>query len=921
MCSRLTLPDDPLVALALRLTDGESIDWKAESDSGSVDLSLLQTLKQIEAVARAHEGVDTANQGDVSSSPVAGPFWGHLEIIELIGSGSYGDVYRARDTRLGRDVALKLLRAQDAIESDSTSLVREGHLLSRVRHANVVTVHGADCLNDQTGLWMELIEGETLEQEVRRRGAFQAEEVAEIGAVLCDALEAVHSAGLLHRDVKAQNVMRERAGRLVLMDFGSGHDAQRFAASTVEGTPLYAAPEVLNGSAASVQSDIYSLGVLLWYLLTGNYPVNGRSVDEIRRAHALGRTAKLQDATAAGAVAIIAVECLASDARKRPRTASELGRRLRECSQQPTSRRRSVRNWTALGIFAAAVLLLATVPLQISCRARTNSRGTADELVWSLIDSGAFPSGAPSSDGRYVACYAPTMFVGVCDITTGIVERIATTEERRVFSQPLISPDGRRVAYHALANEEATIFDRSTSTSKTLKLSRSLRLRIIAWRPSGKSLLIALSPSIGELGTSVALLEIDTGTITTLKYFDTSLAGVALSHDGRRLAFTQQGDLYIADLVSGETRGIAGASDIHTSALSWTPNDDGVLFITSTPTYFSSELRLLRLVDASGGKAQVLRHSGFGGLSLHGVSETGSVFYTSARPSITLYIAPFTTVTHEIGDPTAVAELATRLSIDWSPDSSAIAYGRLAKTPTIVIHNVETAVERQVELPPDSPWEPRVGAIRWSKQGQLLADTFYHHYLVDLERTAVSRIETPSCFAGTGFPGFPGASSYSLEWTPDGSTMLCASRGAVSGFNAATGAPTESHILPDIITSRVEVSPQRRLVASSKPLGGKFELDVAALDGSIPRTVLVSNRECRPVGWWDRAVFLACSDNSLQPNSTSLFYLLDLATKTTKALTVNLQGIEHVRVRPDGRAIAIATRTQSGTFVLKVPGR
>src|SRR6185436_17857284 len=132
------------------------------------------------------------------------------------------DVYRARDTRLGRDVALKVLRTRDVINSASTSLVREGHLLSRVRHANVVTVYGADCVNGQIGLWMELIEGETLEQEVRRRGALEPTEVGQIGAVLADALEAVHLAGLVHRDVKAQNVMRDRAGRLVLMDFGSG---------------------------------------------------------------------------------------------------------------------------------------------------------------------------------------------------------------------------------------------------------------------------------------------------------------------------------------------------------------------------------------------------------------------------------------------------------------------------------------------------------------------------------------------------------------------------------------------------------------------------------------------------------------------------------------------------------------------------
>jgi hypothetical protein len=284
-----------------------------------------------------------------------------------------------------------------------------------------------------------------------------------------------------------------------------------------------------------------------------------------------------------------------------------------------------------------------------------------------------------------------------------------------------------------------------------------------------------------------------------------------------------------------------------------------------------------------------------------------------------LYIAPFTAMTQQIGAPTAVAELASRLAIDWSPDSSAIAYGRVDKTPTIVIHNVETAVERQVKLPPDNSWDPRVGLIRWSKQGKLLADTYFHHYLVDLERTAVSRIDTPGCFAGIGFPGAPGASSYSLEWTPDGSTVLCASHGFVGGFDGATGTQTESHTLPDIITSWVEVSPQRRLVASSKPLGGRFELDIAALDDSISRTVRVSNRQCRPVGWWDREVFLACSD-SMQSNSQSL-YLLDLATRTMKALAVNLQGIEHVRVRPDGRAIAMAARTESGTFVFRVPGR
>ena len=585
------MPDDPLVALALRVTDGESIDWNVEIERESVAPSLVRVLQQIDAVARAHEHdtptdtyVSTGRPEVVSRLP-SGSYWGHLEIIELIGSGSYGDVYRARDTRLGRDVALKLLRTRDAAESGASFLVREGHLLSRVKHANVVTVHGADCIDGRTGVWMELIEGETLEQEVRRRGALEPTAVAQIGAVLADALEAVHSAGLLHRDVKAQNVMRDRAGRLVLMDFGSGDDAQRFASSTAEGTPLYAAPEVLNGGEASVRSDIYSLGVLLWHLLTASYPVKGESVDEIKRAHALGRVAKVENARADGDVARVVRTCLAIDAGRRPPTAGELGRRLRACGQ-PSGFRRSTRNWTALGVFAAAMLLLSTAPLSLSFKADAASLGARGEPVWS---SGGIPSGAPSADGRYFACsWGKTIPVAICDVNTGIVQRVPITERwKDVFNaRPLISPDGQHVVYHGLELEEAKIVDLSRSTLKSIKVDPSFFLKISNWRPSGDSLLVVLSPNgvrpldgRPRLGSSVALLDINTGTLTNLKQFDATPNEVALSHDGGRLAFTQRGELYITDLLSGETRQIPGASNIVGSALDpiwWTSFQRGI---------------------------------------------------------------------------------------------------------------------------------------------------------------------------------------------------------------------------------------------------------------------------------------------------------------------------------------------------------
>jgi len=95
----------------------------------------------------------------------------------------------------------------------------------------------------------------------------------------------VHSAGLLHRDIKAHNVMRAEDGRIVLMDFGTGRDFGDEASSDLAGTPLYLAPEVLRGEQAAVQSDLYSLGVLLYHLVTGAYPVHARTVRELRDAH------------------------------------------------------------------------------------------------------------------------------------------------------------------------------------------------------------------------------------------------------------------------------------------------------------------------------------------------------------------------------------------------------------------------------------------------------------------------------------------------------------------------------------------------------------------------------------------------------------------------------------------------------------
>jgi serine/threonine-protein kinase len=217
-----------------------------------------------------------------------------LNVLEHIGRGSFGDVYRARDPRLDREVALKLV-PERLPDSTSSPVVEEGRLLARVRHPNVVSVYGAERIDGHAGIWMEFVRGETLADEANRRGPMSAEEAARIGVDVCGALAAVHAAGLLHRDVKAQNILRDASGRVVLGDFGTGIELEDMPSSEwhIAGTPRYLAPEIFEGQPPAVASDVYSVGVLLYFLVAGDYPVRGRTLSELRLAHRCGERVRL----------------------------------------------------------------------------------------------------------------------------------------------------------------------------------------------------------------------------------------------------------------------------------------------------------------------------------------------------------------------------------------------------------------------------------------------------------------------------------------------------------------------------------------------------------------------------------------------------------------------------------------------------
>jgi len=240
-------------------------------------------------------GHDTWKEGSEEYTGNLG-VWGHLLLVRKIGEGSYGEVYHAHDTWLDHPVALKLLKREAEKRVQPSDLLHEARKLARVRHTNVVTVHGADRHNGRVGFWMDFIDGETLASRVAK-GRLSAGEAVSVGQEICRALAAVHRANIIHRDVKAQNVMRAHdGGRIILMDFGAGQFVNDSSlGKRAQGTPLYLAPEVLQSQDATVRSDIYAVGILLYHLVTGRFPVEAGSPSELALAHTRGDRRRLRD--------------------------------------------------------------------------------------------------------------------------------------------------------------------------------------------------------------------------------------------------------------------------------------------------------------------------------------------------------------------------------------------------------------------------------------------------------------------------------------------------------------------------------------------------------------------------------------------------------------------------------------------------
>ena len=608
---------------------------------------------------------------------------GHYRVVRLLGKGGMGEVYLADDTRLQRQVALKILDPQVAADPDRRErFAREARAAAALNHPNIVTIHSVEEADGRVFLTLEYVEGRTL-AEIIQPGGLPIDRLLSIGISLADAVGAAHQRGITHRDLKPANVMVANDGRVKVLDFGLAklrEDMQIAEAlptqaltgeGKIMGTVAYMSPEQAEGRTVDQRSDVFSLGVILYEMAIGERPFKGDTQLSVLSSILRDTPASVTDLRheLPRDLGRIIRRCLAKDPEDRYQTAKDLRNDLRGLREDlssgdhtavatpvPPARAASLRPV----LVGAAVLLLAVAAL-VGWRvwsgggtAESSAAGAArpfDSVALTrLTTTGTAGLAALSSDGRYVA-HVVTSEQGqglwLRQVATSSNVQIVPPAEVR-FAGVAFSPDSNYVLYviYPRGANYASLFQVPVLGGGTRQLLYDIDTAP-AFSPDGTR--FAFVRGLGDSASAVMIAAADGSGVRELAKrtappaYQLGLQSLAWSPDGTQLAVAAfdraalMGRIVLVDAASGMERPLGDSEWRIVRSLAWLPDGSG-LIVNAQEAGGETTIAQLWQVSYPGGAVRPMTTdlSSYGGVSLSSDGRTLVTVRGEQRSSIWL---------------------------------------------------------------------------------------------------------------------------------------------------------------------------------------------------------------------------------------------------------------------------------------------
>ncbi len=544
----------------------------------------------------------------------AGHQLGPYEILSALGAGGMGEVYRARDTRLGRNVAIKILPHEVGANPDAYArFEREAKAVAALSHPNILAIHDFGQHDGTAYAVVELLEGETL-REALLPGPLPQRKAIDFARQTARGLGAAHDGGVVHRDLKPENLFVTRDGRVKILDFGlartaaeQSDDAQEDTPThthltgpgTVLGTINYMSPEQARGEPAGPSSDIFSLGSVLYEMLTGNRPFERETAPETMTAILREDPPEVSSADVSPGVQRIVQRCLEKRPEERFHSAVDLAFALETSSGVSTgvhpiaavapARKETRFAWWAV----AAALVLGLAAGALVTRSFRSSPTLPPVKISPISFSGYDLNPAASSDGRTVAfatrrAGAWGIWVkqlqggGEAALTSGddnfprfspdgsaVLFARFEGDKTSIFRVPLVggeprkliddaveadwSPDGSQVVFVRSSGTDSTVLTANADGSEERVLADLPANAVLTprWSPDGSTIAFRTTPSGNNIFKELKLIDVETGEITDLLPHRPCLSGLAWSGD--HLVFAWSEDL-LAGLASSAAR-------------------------------------------------------------------------------------------------------------------------------------------------------------------------------------------------------------------------------------------------------------------------------------------------------------------------------------------------------------------------------